>query len=175
MTLPFWVDGRDEHATDWDVCILGDIILPGVVTNVDVTHDVDIDVGKAQGNSGAPTTVKGRKPRPVKITFKMWTSDQWTDWQYGMQTLGLVGKTTSFNPYSIVHPATLAYGIDNILIQGHSFTHPDPVEGMTVTIDCIEFIKALPIQQSNKPKPKKTDPANDPAKIVDNWPGDTLG
>lgn len=173
---PFWIDGVDDGAVEWDSLLLGDVILPGVVTNVDIGHEVDIDVGKAQGNSGAPTTVKGRQPRPIKITFKMWKQDDWLSWQEDMKSLGIFGKTQSFQPYAIQHPATLAYGVDNVLIKGSSFTYPSPIEGMTVTIDCLEFIKPLPIKQSNTAKKStKTDPANDPSALVENWPSDQLG
>lgn len=171
--IPFWNE-RDADCTAWDLVILGGIKLPGICV-CDVTHSVEIEEGKTQGNSGTPTVVKGRKSRVVKISVTMWLPEQFNAWFDASKKLGIYGKTTSFEPFSITHPSTSLYGVESVLITNcHVTGNPSSTDGMVADIDCIEYCKALPIKQSATVKKPAAATATDPKKIVNSWASDAL-
>jgi hypothetical protein len=145
MSVPFWVDGIDPNANTWDYVWLGDQLLPGILKEFKIDSKNTLDVGKAQGNTGAPVTPKGRQPRTISITVQVIKQSEWDDWDATLKALNMQGSDTTQRAFSITHPLAAKFGVTSVYIETLSLPMPSPVNGITFSLSCTENIPAKPV------------------------------
>lgn len=162
MPVPFWIDGRDNQAASWDYVWIGETLLPGVIKEFKIDSKNSLDVGKAQGNTGAPVTPKGRLPRTMSITVQVTTQDAWNQWDDVLKNLNLQGADAKQRSFSITHPLPAKFGVTSIYIESCSLPMPSPVNGITFTLTCTENIPPKPVNNAkNQSKAKVGNPVPD--------------
>lgn len=153
---PYWVDGRDANAGLWDFVWLGDSLLPGILVpgSMKVDHKVSLDIGQAQGASGAPVKVKGRQPRSISFQIRSTKAEQWEAWDDVLKALNIFGADANAKPFQITHPLCAKFGIATVYIESVSMPSPDAVNGGTFSFSCVENIPAKSVSQSKTPQKK---------------------
>lgn len=140
--VPFWDDDPDA----WDTLTIGGVTVPGIC-NVSVNKRRDLDVKKANGSDGVTTTDTGYGGAKVKITWKLWTADQWRDRRRVLRLIDPApGKLKdSAVAWTVGHPVFADRGISAIQIDSIDGPEGEGDGSRTYTINAVEF----------RPPPKK--------------------
>lgn len=133
---------KDSEA--WNLLYLGGRIFPGLAT-VKITGGQKIDVKDAPGSDGESTTQQGEKAKSVTITLRMWTEEQWTEYEDAHEIIEpILGKRVP------VDLATAAADFRNV-----GFVLIEEVEGPNW--DAKQTIMEMVYKcRQHKPPPKKS-------------------
>ena len=164
-SIPYYIDGDDFSATAWDVCWLGDIFLPGVIT-IDVKDEFNFDTGSAQGTDGAPVTYKGRAPRTLEVSLKITNENQFNDWLDVRKKINAYASGKTVQPYKIQHPQAQAAGIGSVYIKSISQPMPTSNQPWVISMTLIENNPPKPTKQSTTPASKSQTGQNTPFSLT---------
>ncbi len=133
-TIPF-----PNESGSWNKVMLAGKELPGIA-HVSIDWDVEINVHKAKGKSGATTTEQGVDPAKIDIELMITTKDQLNEWFSQFQDLWhLKGKGGAV---PILHPKTLGYRIKSVILKSLKDDSGKEGEGdrYRVRIECLQFL-----------------------------------
>ena len=155
---PFWLQSTSGivdlgNRSEWDVCQLGDFVLPGLA-NVTLPKKAErkVDVKSPSGTAKATLTVKGWEPAEVEIQLLLWTPVHWSRWREIRPLLRDPTDRKESAPFEIYHPVTYDAGIDAILVNGISGIADGSVHGTkTVKISGIEWCPQPKVTGSSTP------------------------
>ncbi len=128
-----WID---EQSGQWNRVVLGGLLLPGIAT-ISVDLSEEIDVKKPKGKSGATTTVHGDNPASVSITLQLRNGAELTAWAKAIKALR--PKKDAKSAVRIMHPKTIIYGIEAVLISKIKDKENGHADDYSIQIECIEF------------------------------------
>jgi len=150
--IPGWT-GADSGAGDWNTAILGDVILPGIVTVEDLEVGIDIDTKKARGAECPTSTDNGL--RPSKFKLRVWLNERtWPEWQTVAPSIQPRRPGRERQPLQIIHPLINHLGITEVRISGIRADQPTARGGLVFKIHCEEwFDKPKPVAKNDKPIP----------------------
>ena len=155
MGEPFW-GGSAEDAAAWDACWLGDDFLPGIV-EVEVDKSRDVDEKKSKGQDGPRLSDDGYPAARVVITLRIWTAEQWDEWQEVYSRIDPQRPGALREPLTILNAETRYRGIDTVYVTRITGRTPQQGGVKTETIECLQWFP--------EPKPTKTTqqvPSEDP-------------
>lgn len=141
MAVAFWDNDDPEEAAEWDRCNLGGELLPGVAT-VKCPTSRSVDGKAVPGKDGATFKDKGRDLAKVTISLHITTSEEFLRWQAMRPKLEPQKLGGLKSPLAIEHPKTELAGVPSVYVTGIEESDPNARDGMTVTIQCIEYRKA---------------------------------
>jgi hypothetical protein len=146
--IPHWLE--KERGRDWDTLLLGESIFPGLV-RISLKASKSFDIGKAQGNDGAPVTFKGRQPKELSIEHVMWTAEQFAEFLQLVKDLNLFTNGVAEKPFEIICPMAQAFNVRSVYVKDVDV--PAPNAGLwTVKWSIIENNPTKAAKQSTKPK-----------------------
>lgn len=132
------IDGQNAGSS-WDICQLGAIFLPGVVTIDKLVVGRDVDVQKRRKKEKARIRDNGLSQTTFDIIIEL-TAKQWPDFckiypsiapkEGGIRT-----------PLDIKHPLVNFVGCNTIYIQKIELPPPTPRKGMRIEIHCGEWFE----------------------------------
>ncbi len=145
--IPSWIESRD-----WDTCILGDVIIPGIVDIDNLEVGIDVDTKKAKGADKPTSTDNGL--RPSKFTIRVWLNgSQWPEFQAVASSFQPRRPGRARQPLQIIHPLVNFLGIREVRVAGIKMDSPTAKGGMRVGILCEEwFDKPKPVKKQEEPK-----------------------
>ncbi len=127
-----------DDAEAWNRCELDGLEVPGLAI-VKVKLSDELDIKKPKGLHGATITRQGRNPAKVSILVRMWEPEQFAAFQAIVVPLRpKVGRGNESSPVHIIHPKTMLWGIDKVIIQEIDDSNGERGDLYDVTFDCIE-------------------------------------
>lgn len=155
--------GGDPRKPDernlWDVCWLGDDLLPGIVDDIEIDDNGrDVDEQKAKGNNGVSLKDNGVGAAKIKITFRYWTQVQHEAWLDVRKRIDPKNPGGIRAPLVPRHPRFDEESIKGIYVKRIDPGMPNAVSGRKVVIEAVEwFPAAKPAKTTQKVKPKGGD------------------
>jgi hypothetical protein len=150
VLYPEWT-GIDPAAGDWNTCILGDSIVPGIVSVEDLEVGIDIDTKKTRGHECPTSTDNGL--RPTRFKLRVWlNTSMWQDWQTAVQSFQPRRPGRERQPLQIIHPLVNHLGITQVRVAGIKANSPTAKNGLVFQIMLEEwFDKPKEVKRSNTP------------------------
>lgn len=142
--------GTDQLGSSWDICQLGEIFLPGVITIEDFEYGQDIDVQKRRKKEKPRIRDNGLAPCAFTIKVEL-RAAQWIEWQAALPRIQPRREGAVRSPLAIVHPLPNAYGVSSIYIHKIKTDPPSARKGMVVMIRVAEWF-----EEEKETKPDKT-------------------
>ena len=143
---------------DWFSCILGGVILPGIVTIQGLKVGIDCDTKKAKGSDQPTSTDNGLDPS--KFDIRVWmNSAHFAEWQTVLPHFNPRRPGRERSPLQILHPMTDELGIRNVRVLNIESEQPTGAKGWVRIIKCEEwFDKPKPVKKSVKPEDARAYP-----------------
>ncbi len=172
---PLGIDGMLYGASPWDRVAFNGTFLPGV-WEASATPAIQIDTQKPTGFDGAALVSRGYVPAGITLTGKLWTPEQWGEWQRILPTFWtpphhyavndakratgqIVGQQRAVR---VDHPGLGAYNIHELVIR--QITPPEPTgqQGVRqIRIMAIEYVPEPPKAKGATKKVKGTGEGRD--------------
>lgn len=159
-TQPFWGgDWLDSQA--WNLCKLGDVVLPGIST-VRVVKKRKLDKKRSRGRDGIKLKDNGCEAT-VEIELVIFNEALWTEYQriyphFDPQRAG--GERA---PLQIFHPEPNSKGIDVVYIEEINGEPPEPGGKKIEVIRCSQWFPELKETKSKATPVDKADVFGPPA------------
>ena len=131
---------KEYVGTSWDICQLGDVFLPGVITIEDFEYGVDIDIQKKRKKEKCRIRDNGLAPCAFSIKIEL-RGSQWADWQKVLPSIQPRREGAVRAPMPIVHPLPNAYGVRDIYVHKIKTDPPSARKGMIITIKVAEWFE----------------------------------
>lgn len=132
------IDGENSGSS-WDICQLGEVFLPGVITIEDFKIGRDIDVQKRRKKEKARLRDNGISPCAFKIICEI-RAAQWSDWlKVRPHIQPKEGGTRT--PLTIGHPLPNSHDVRNIYVKEIEIGKPTARGGMKITITVGEWFE----------------------------------
>lgn len=161
--IPAWVD--DQGAADWNTAILGDTIVPGLVSVEDLEVGVDVDTKKSKGKDCPTSTDNGL--RPSKWKLRVWLNrSMWRDFQLAAPSFQPRRPGRERQPLQIIRPEINFLGITQCRVAGIKLDSPTAKGGMVIKIMCEEWFDK-PVETKKKETPIPANPLNTPGANAD--------
>ena len=140
----------DEGPNEWDNCIIGGRLLPGIV-EVNCEPSVNLDTQKGHGKSGAKVIYRGVNPTKVTVQLQMWTSAQMAYFEEVIvgtlmpdisKVKGNAAQLAAL-AVDIVHPVTKLWRVKSVIFD--KATGPKRVHGIAkagAVIVTLHFIES---------------------------------
>lgn len=140
MTLSYWEDPN----TDWEKLVLGGVLWPGIVVDIDANVERKLDVKKSKGQDKATIKDEGYRPAPIKVVLMIFTREQWVELQAILPQFHPRQQGGTRTPLQIAHPAVNLLNIDSVYIRKISSPKVDGPKGgpALITIELLEFVEA---------------------------------
>lgn len=165
---PLGIVGDMYGKSPWDKVSLNGTFLPGV-WDATGTPAIQLDVQKPNGFDGAALVSRGYVPAGITITGRIWTPEQWQEWQrilptfwsppnkYAVndqkrQTGQIQGKQRAV---AVIHPGLNAMNIHTLVIK--QITPPEQTGEKGVRQIKIIAVEYVPEPQKKKNAIKKAD------------------
>lgn len=150
--IPGWT-GAQEGAADWNTCILGDAIVPGIVSIRGLKVGIDIDTKKARGAECPTSTDNGL--RPSRFSLVVWLKEsQWPEFQTAAQSFQPRRPGRERQPLQIIHPLVNFLGITEVRVAEIEADSPTARHGLVFQIHLEEwFDKPKAVKKNDKPVP----------------------
>ena len=150
MSAPFWTNNL--LATAWDQLWLGTntvpIVFPGLA-RIHVATEVHYKRNKSQGTDAPAITDKGMQAKKVLVELKIWTPQQWDNWQMVYSLLNFDSSGKPRPAYQLIHPQAEANGLGEVVIESVDVPPPNAKDPMIIRIKMVEVAKPVP----NNPAP----------------------
>lgn len=123
QVAPFWTeDGEiyidlDDPSLAWSRISIGGRLVPGLATVSGDGIDFAVEKKKSQGASGATTTFNGANPVGISIVLRLWTAEQWEDFQGEILPLLQLRPGAKYAALAVDHPALAVFGITSLAIE----------------------------------------------------------
>lgn len=130
----------EQSGSSWDICQLGQIFLPGVITIEDFEYGLDIDIQKRRKKEKPRLRDNGIAPCAFSIKMEL-RGSQWGEWQQKLAIIQPRRPGALRSPMPIVHPLPNAYGVRDIYIHKIKNDPPSARKGMVVTIRVAEWFE----------------------------------
>lgn len=168
-----WVNSETEIdgqliGSSWDICQLGEVMLPGVITIEDFEIGRDVDVQKRRKKEKARLRDNGLSQSTFNIVCEL-RGRQWHEWlkvrPYIQPKEG--GVRT---PLAIVHPLPNSHDVRDIYVHKIQFSRASARNGLKITIRVGEWFEE---EKDVKATSKTTNPpSNLPKQSPPNYFGD---
>lgn len=132
------IDGQNAGSS-WDVCQVGEVFLPGVVTIDGLEIGRDIDIQKKKKKECARIRDNGLSPIAFDIICEI-TGKQWPDW-LRVRPYIQPKKGGVRTPLAITHPLVNSHEVDTIYVHRIKIDPPSPRKGMKITIKVGEWFE----------------------------------
>jgi hypothetical protein len=156
------IDGELTGDNPWDCVWLNGRALPGL-WDAAATPSIQMDVQKPNGFDGAALVSRGYVPAGITLTGRIWTPDQWHEFQQILPTIWAPPNKVSANAtknekgkvqgtqraIQVEHPGLNAMGIYSLAIK--QITPPEKTSDVGV-----RQIKMIAIQYVAEPAVKKS-------------------
>lgn len=136
LQIPAWVD--DESSGDWNTAVLGDAIIPGIVSVEDLEVGIDVDHKKAHGSERPTSTDNGLRPSKWKLRVHL-NKSMWPDFQIAAQSFQPRRPGRERQPLQIIRPEVNFLGITECRVSGIKLNSPTAKGGMVIHIMCEEW------------------------------------
>jgi hypothetical protein len=145
--IPSWIDSRD-----WDTCLLGDAIIPGIVSVSGLKCGLDVDTKKAKGADLPTSTDNGIKANRFKL--HVWiTASQYPEWLAALPTFNPLRPGRARQPLGIIRPDVNELGIRNVRVIEIESEPPTARGGKRYTIEVEPWFDApKPVKKKETPK-----------------------
>ncbi len=151
------IDGQNAGSS-WDVCQLGEVFLPGVVTIDGLEIGRDIDIQKRRKKECARIRDNGLSPIAFDIICEI-TGQQWADW-LRVRPYVQPKKGGVRTPLNIVHPLVNAHEVESVYVHRIKIDPPSPRKGMKIVIKVGEWFEdEVEAKGPSKAKPNSLAPA----------------
>jgi hypothetical protein len=169
--------GTEQIGSSWDICQLGEIYLPGVITIEDFSIGQDVDVQKRRRKEKPRLRDNGMKHCSFTIKVELRAS-QWAEWQQKLPHIQPQRPGAVRRPLAIVHPLPNANNVSAVYVSEIKYEPPSARKGMVVLVRVAEWFeeeretKATPSRNSGPPpealrvKYSKPDYFGDPNKLA---------
>jgi hypothetical protein len=150
--IPNWIDSRD-----WDTCLLGDVIIPGIVSTSGLKCGVDVDTKKAKGADLPTSTDNGIKANRFKLHVWL-TASQYAEWRAVLPTFNPLRPGRARQPLGIIRPDVNELGIRNVRVIEIESEAPTARGGKRYTIEVEPWFDAPKAVPKKKEVPKPANP-----------------
>jgi hypothetical protein len=168
---PFWAKPYgDPDDGRWDSVWVGGQLLPGVSRIKGLKSKREVESNKSPNTNGASTKDKGAEPQEFEIVTKIWTPEQWEQWQLVRPVIDPMRPNAISQPLAIVNPIPNYVGINEIIVTE---IEDDPPERRAapyiITTHCRRYYpKPVEVKTSTVVKTTaKYNPARSPEIIPD--------
>jgi hypothetical protein len=140
-----WVNSEtiingEQSGSTWDICQLGSVFLPGVVTIDNFEYGIDIDIQKRRKKEKCRIRDNGLAPCAFDIKIEL-RGSQWGEWQRILPAIQPRREGAIRTPMPIVHPLPNAYGVRDIYVHKIKTEAPSARKGMCITIRVAEWFE----------------------------------
>jgi len=132
--------GTTQLGSSWDICQLGLVYLPGVITIEDFEYGQDIDIQKQRKKEKCRIRDNGLAPCAFNIKCELKAS-QWPDWLKVLPSIQPRREGGIRSPLRIVHPLPNAHNVQNIYVHKIKIDPPSARKGMVITIKVAEWFE----------------------------------
>jgi hypothetical protein len=163
---PLGIEGSLYGTSPWDRVMLNGQILPGL-WEATATPAIQLDVQKPNGFDGAALVSRGYVPAGITITGRIWTPEQWTEFQRILPTFWarpnhyavndtkratgqIVGEQKAV---TVAYPGLAAFNIHALVIK--QITPPEPTSDKGVRQIKIIAVEYVPVPAKQKSAVKK--------------------
>lgn len=123
----------------WDTILVAGTQSPGVchLTGWKRAHEWDVKKGK--GTLGGTVTFVGRPPAKGSITFKLWTSQHFIDWDVFRALLKFDPSKQTIQAIPLYHPSLADIDISQVVTENIGAIEHQGQQLYTITVDFIEY------------------------------------
>lgn len=132
--------GTEQLGSIWDICKLGEVFLPGVVTIEDFEYGQDVDVQKRKKKEKARLRDNGLSPVTFNIRIEL-TAARWHEWLTVLPSIQPRRAGALREPLAIEHPLPNAHGVQEIYIHKIKVDAPSARKGMTIILRVGEWFE----------------------------------
>lgn len=152
--------------SSWDICQLGTVYLPGIITIEDFEYGQDIDIQKRRKKEKPRIRDNGLAPCAFTIKCEIKAS-QWLEWQQKLPSIQPRRAGAVREPLNIVHPLPNTYGVTTIYVHKIKQPPPSARKGGIIEIRVAEWFEEE--KETKGPTKKK---ANTSKYAPPDWFGD---
>lgn len=146
--IPGWTGADGQASQDWNSCLLGGCVIPGIVTVEGLKVGVEVDTKKAKGSDQPTSTDNGVDA--AKFSIHVWMNEShWPAWQEILPTINPRRPGRERQPLQIITPITVEFGITTVRVISIEGGSPTARGGMRRVIHVEEWF------DRPKAKPKK--------------------
>lgn len=142
--------GTEQLGSSWDICQLGEVFLPGVITIDDFEYGQDIDVQKRRKKEKPRIRDNGLAPCAFNIIVEI-NAAQWPEWLAVLPKIQPRREGAVRSPLAIVHPLVNAHNVTTVYVHKIKIPAPSARDGMKITIRVAEWF-----EEEKETKPDKT-------------------
>lgn len=124
---------------DWDVVTIGQTVSPGICKVGEFKRGNEWDIKKGKGTLGATVTFVGRPPAKGSITFKLWTSAHFAQWDTFRAALLYDPTKKAVQAIDIYHPSLADIGVNSVVTESIGNIVHDGQGLYTIAVDFIEY------------------------------------
>jgi hypothetical protein len=143
--------------SSWDICQLGEIYLPGVITIEDFEYGQDIDIQKRRKKEKPRIRDNGLAPCAFSIKCEFRAS-QWVEFQQKIAQVQPRRPGAIRSPLNIVHPLPNAFGVNSVYIHKIKMDSPSARKGGVAVIRVAEWFE----EEKDSKGPTKKSTAENP-------------
>lgn len=145
---PGW-ETEDLDANAWNVCWLGNDLLPGIA---EVTCDKErgIDQHKAKGTDGKFLEDEGYEGGDVVIRLRIINDEQWQAYQLLLPRIDPEQIGGLKRPVAILHPEPNSKGITTVYVRKIAGEPPTSKSGKVEVITCTQFFPVVKNKKTSK-------------------------
>lgn len=148
-----FIDG-EYVGNSWNICQLGEVFLPGVITIEDFEYGQDIDIQKRRKKEKPRIRDNGLAPCAFTIKVEL-RAAQWPEWQRVLPSIQPRREGAVRVPLAISHPLPNSHGVQNIYIHKIKVEPPSARKGMVIMIRVAEWFEE---EKESKGPTKKSTP-----------------
>jgi len=135
--LPFINSKTQNASSQWDSLRLGGDVVPGV-WQLETSKKRDLIIVKLRLRDGVGILDNGYFGVGLKATGRIWTPEQWNDFQAKFPNYDPPQPGGTRAPLSIFHPAAAFLGVSTVYIG--EFSMPSPSRGsIWINIDMVQW------------------------------------
>jgi hypothetical protein len=163
---PIGIEGQLYGHSPWDRVALNGSFLPGL-WEATATPAIQLDVQKPNGFDGAALVSRGYIPAGITLTGRIWTPEQWKEFQRILPTFWAIPNRYSVNDQKrqegqvqgqgksvdVQHPGLAAFHINALVIK--QITPPEPCSDKGARQIKIIAVQFVPTPQKQKSAVKK--------------------
>jgi hypothetical protein len=143
--------GIPNGSAAWDVVVVAGVTSPGVVKVDKPKREYKWDAKCGKGTQGSTTTFVGTPPVKVKMTFSLWTFDQFADWDSFRALLLLDPTKSSPTALEVYHPSLADLNIHSLVTEDVGGLVHEGKGLFTVEVNFLEYFPAPPTSAVSTP------------------------
>lgn len=140
-----------QYPQEWDYIFIGQQKSPGLAIVGDFSREYEWDVKKGKGTVGATTTFVQKPPAKGSITFKLWKTEHFAEWEAFLLLLKYDPTKKATQAVDIYHPSLVSIDVLSVVTTDIGNPIHEGKQLYSVKVGFLEYFPAPKKSATNTP------------------------